>query len=239
MATTQSEPSLVPELLVSDVSQSIEFWCGLCGFEIDYERPNERFAYITLESAHIMLEQQGIGRNWITAPMERPLGRGINLQITVPSIEPIEIALNRASYSLFMPPETKWYRIGDSEEAGVRQILVTDPDGYLVRFQESLGHRSTQSPRTIRFSPDWGRREPLWDSDAWDIAVKASDLPITSELREGLYNYMDFWKGHFDPFEDWDSDSTRNFHVEEGARLVRELAEQLQGYAEIVDIRHG
>ncbi|MBB2958163.1 hypothetical protein FHX72_002308 [Pseudoclavibacter helvolus] len=30
------------------------------------------------------------------------------------------------------------YRVGE-REVGVRQFLVTDPDGYLIRFQESLG----------------------------------------------------------------------------------------------------
>lgn len=84
MAAEEFDPPLVPELLVSNVSQSIEFWCGLCGFEIAHERPDEGFAYITLGSAHIMLEQQVVGRNWTTGPIERPFGRGINFQIGVP-----------------------------------------------------------------------------------------------------------------------------------------------------------
>lgn len=136
-----SFPALVPELLVSDTLRSIEFWCGLCGFEIDYQRPEEGFACVSLGSAQIMLEQRGIGRNWITAPLEPPLGRGVNFQISVPTVDPIVTALRDANYSLFMPPETKWYRTGDLDEAGVRQFLVTDPDGYLIRFQASLGHR--------------------------------------------------------------------------------------------------
>ena len=40
-----------------------------------------------------------------------------------------------------MPPETKWYRIGELDEAGVSQFLVADPDGYLIRFQMPLGRR--------------------------------------------------------------------------------------------------
>ncbi len=43
-----------------------------------------------------------------------------------------------------MEPEEKWYRISPSEAAGVRQFLVQDPDGYLVRLQMSLGHRSLE-----------------------------------------------------------------------------------------------
>lgn len=136
-----ADPALVPELLVTDTLKSVEFWCGLCGFEIDYQRPTEGFTYISLGSAHIMLEQRGIGRNWITAQLELPLGRGINFQISVPALDPILAALRDANYPLFMPPETKWYRISDLDEAGVRQFLITDPDGYLIRFQVSLGHR--------------------------------------------------------------------------------------------------
>lgn len=89
--------------------------------------------------------------------------------------------------------------------------------------------------RTILFFPDWGRKEPLWDSDAYDIAVRADDLPLNSELRESLYSYMYFWEKHFDPFGDWDSESSRKFHEKEGSRLVHELNEQLAGFAKVVD----
>lgn len=144
MSDSPTGPALVPELLVSDVSKSIEFWCGLCGFWINYQRPEEGFAYISLGSAHIMLEQRGVGRNWITGPLEPPLGRGINFQISVPRIEPIIAALREADYQLFMEPETKWYLLGEDTEAGVQQFLVADPDGYLIRFQESIGRHSTR-----------------------------------------------------------------------------------------------
>ncbi|MFT4306605.1 MAG: VOC family protein [Microbacterium sp.] len=143
---TTSEPALVPELLVADTPASIEFWCGLCGFTIDYQRQEEGFAYISRGSAHVMLEQQGAGRNWITAPLERPLGRGINLQVSVPTLSPILSALREADHPLFMEPETTWYRITETEETGVEQFLVADPDGYLVRFQTSLGKRPTTPP---------------------------------------------------------------------------------------------
>lgn len=45
-----------------------------------------------------------------------------------------------AGTELFMQPETKWYGVG-TEQAGVDQFLVQDPDGYLVRFQSSAGRR--------------------------------------------------------------------------------------------------
>jgi catechol 2,3-dioxygenase-like lactoylglutathione lyase family enzyme len=135
-------PSLVPELLVGDVARSVEFWCGLCGFAVEYERAEEGFAYVVRGSAHVMLEQQGLGRNWVTGALERPLGRGINFQISVPDLTPILSALSEADYPLFMEPEIRWYRVSAQEETGVEQFLVTDPDGYLIRFQSSLGGRA-------------------------------------------------------------------------------------------------
>ncbi len=135
------EPMLVPELLVTDVQRSIEFWCDLCGFDILYQREQERFAYIARNNAHVMLEEIGAGRNWVTGPLTPPLGRGINFQVSVPSLSPILEELDRAGHALFMEPERKWYRVGDAEDAGVEQFLVADPDGYLIRFQATLGRR--------------------------------------------------------------------------------------------------
>jgi catechol 2,3-dioxygenase-like lactoylglutathione lyase family enzyme len=139
--TSNPEPALVPELLVRDLPASLGFWSGLCGFEVRYDRPEEGFAYIALGAAHLMLERLGAGRQWIAAPIERPFGRGVNFQVSVPDVEPILAALRAADVALFMPPEEKWYRVGD-EEAGVRQFLVADPDGYLIRFQASIGRRT-------------------------------------------------------------------------------------------------
>ncbi len=136
--TDRPTPDLVPELLVQDLDRSLAFWGSLCGFEVRYARPEERFAYLALGTAHVMLEQLGVGRNWITGPLEPPRGRGINLQITVPDADAIAAALDAAGHALFMPPETRHYRVGD-QEVGVRQFLVTDPDGYLIRFQSAAG----------------------------------------------------------------------------------------------------
>jgi catechol 2,3-dioxygenase-like lactoylglutathione lyase family enzyme len=135
------DPDLVPELLVEDLARSLAFWRGACGFTVRYDRPEEGFAYLVRGSAHVMLEERGRGRNWVTGELAPPYGRGLNLQIAVPDLDPLLAALRTASVPLFMEPETRWYRIGRDEEAGVRQALVQDPDGYLLRFQQSLGRR--------------------------------------------------------------------------------------------------
>lgn len=134
-------PGLVPELLVTDVAVSLDFWVGLCGFEIVYDRPEEGFAYLRLGSVDVMLDQIGLGRDWVSGPLERPLGRGVSFQVTVPAIEPLIERMSAAGQQLFLPPENKWYLTGSSE-AGLRQFLVQDPDGYLVRFAAPLPARS-------------------------------------------------------------------------------------------------
>ncbi len=128
-------PALVPELLVASLDQSLAFWRDLCTFSVRYARPEEGFAYLQLGSAHVMLEQAGVGRNWITADLERPLGRGVNFQVSVPSVAPLVARLEAARWPLFMEPEIRSYRVGDTELAVV-QFLVQDPDGYLIRFQQ-------------------------------------------------------------------------------------------------------
>ena len=128
---------LVPELLVADIHASLRFWCDLCGFRVAYDRMDEGFAYLDREGAQVMLEERGRGRNWVTAALETPLGRGVNFQINTTSIQPILVALAGAGWPLFMAPEQKWYRVGPIE-TGVEQFLVQDPDGYLIRFGAGL-----------------------------------------------------------------------------------------------------
>jgi catechol 2,3-dioxygenase-like lactoylglutathione lyase family enzyme len=130
-------PSLVPELLVADLAVSLRFWVGLCGFRVVYGRPEQGFAYLDRAGAHVMLEQIGVGRNWVSGALERPLGRGINFQITVESIAPLVEALADEGWPLFMAPEEKWYQT-ETSPIGVKQFLVQDPDGYLLRFSEPL-----------------------------------------------------------------------------------------------------
>ena len=131
-------PALVPELLVADVGASLAFWRDLCGFRVRYHRLEEGFAYLVRDGAHVMLEEAGRGRNWVTADLLRPLGRGVNFQVRVDDVEPLLTALRGAGWPLFMEPEDKAYSV-EGVDVVVRQFLVTDPDGYLLRFQAPTG----------------------------------------------------------------------------------------------------
>ena len=138
------EPGLVPELSVTDYEASRHFWCDLVGFSLRYERLEEGFGYLVLGNAHLMLDQINQGRTWATGTLEAPLGRGINLEIQVAPLDAAWERLTQAQWPIFVEPEEKWYRAGDVE-IGVRQFLIQDPDGYLVRLQEEIGERPVKA----------------------------------------------------------------------------------------------
>ena len=129
---------LVPELNVDDLERSLVFYVDLAGFNIRYQRPEDRFAYIERDGVELMMEETfGPGRRWHPAPLEHPYGRGLNFQIEVANLTKLYVRLRDAGCSFILDLEEKWYRVGDNDE-GQRQFVVADPDGYLLRFCEMI-----------------------------------------------------------------------------------------------------
>ena len=131
--------ALVPELLVREVSASLQFYVDLLGFTVAYDRPEDGFAYLEREGAELMLERHDPS-GWVTGAMEPPFGRGISFEIGVADIAALHHRVVEAGVALFRPLHDAWYRRGDVE-VGNRQFLVQDPDGYLLRFAQDLGVR--------------------------------------------------------------------------------------------------
>ncbi|OQP88429.1 bleomycin resistance family protein [Rhizobium rhizosphaerae] len=134
---------LVPELSVRDWRVSLMFYRDLLGFSCRYIRADEGFAFLERDGAQIMIDQIGLGRDFDSGiqTLERPFGRGLNLQIRVAALDRILSALTHAGVTLHLPLEEKWYDVGEGLESGNRQFVVADPDGYLLRFYEDLGER--------------------------------------------------------------------------------------------------
>ncbi len=131
---------LYPEFLVTDISRSTSFYCKIIGFQIEYERPEENFALISLERAQIMLLQDNSSPHSRTAELEYPRGRGVNISIQTSNLSNIEASLKSINHDLRIPVRDQWHR-QDNILHGERQLWVMDPDGYLLRFIESLGTR--------------------------------------------------------------------------------------------------
>jgi len=130
---------LVPELCCTDFTRSLAFYTEVLGFTVRYQRFEERFAYLDCEGASVMIEQS-VGRAFLAAPPQYPYGRGVNFQIEVDAVNELYAHVNAASCAVYLPLEEKWYRRG-TEEVGNHQFIVLDPDGYLLRFFQSLGAR--------------------------------------------------------------------------------------------------
>lgn len=129
--------SLVPEITVSDFEKSLHFYTEVLGFHVEYMRENEGFAFLSYEGSQLMIDQIDIGRTWKTGEMERPFGRGVNFQINVPHLKPLLDSLLKSKIQLFAGPEEKTYKT-ESGETKVKQFLVQDYDGYLLRFCEAV-----------------------------------------------------------------------------------------------------
>ncbi len=202
-------PALVPELYVSNLDASLSFYVDLLGFHVAYDRPEDRFACLALGPAYLMLEQApALARataeqfhrgEWRTADLERPFGRGINLEIRVSDIEAIGARLERARYPTLLDLHARVYRV-EGKPYPVRQLLVADPDGYLIRFSEpsaapargvSWEELESAAPELARFG-----RERLHGEVAYLASVRADRLPrlhpVTPIVGGGrLYLFME------------------------------------------------
>ena len=133
---------LIPELKVSNIARSLDFYRKILGFKVEYDRTESKFAFLSFQGSQVMLEQ--IGQNeCIMKKLIPPFGRGIHMQMEVRDIKPIIASLKKNKHPLFIEPHEKWYRQGKNL-LGNRQFLVQDPDGYLLRFFENLGTKSVK-----------------------------------------------------------------------------------------------
>ena len=135
---------LVPEMIVSDLSRSLHFYCEVLGFKIEYQRPEHLFAFLSFHGSQLMLEQDDLEESsWRVGLLEQPFGRGMNLSIKCPDADCLIERLQAAGHTLRKPLEERWYR---SNEVlfGECNFLVLDPDGYLLRFAEDLGTRALE-----------------------------------------------------------------------------------------------
>jgi catechol 2,3-dioxygenase-like lactoylglutathione lyase family enzyme len=136
---------LTPELDVADLDRSLAFYVNVLGFQVVFDRPEERFAFLDLAGISLMLEEAvGPGRRFRTAPLEYPYGRGANFQIEVADVAATHGRVCAADAPVLIPLEERWYRRQRSEY-GKRQFVVADPDGYLLCFYTTLGQRAVNA----------------------------------------------------------------------------------------------
>lgn len=130
---------IIPELTVTNLVKSIEFY-KLLGFKIEYERSEDKFAFISLGEIQFMLQEYSDKGKWDIEPLKYPFGNGINFQLEVENATIIYNKLKENHYKIAFEMEENWYR-QDNKLLGNKEFLVRDPDGYLLRISEDLGEK--------------------------------------------------------------------------------------------------
>ena len=75
---------LIPELVVSNINNSKDFYVNMLGFKVEYEREEDKFIFISLGNIQLMLEE---GSKEELSQIEYPFGKGINFTFGVDNID--------------------------------------------------------------------------------------------------------------------------------------------------------
>lgn len=121
---------LIPELSVSDINKSKDFYLSL-GFSIVYERVDDKFCFLELDGNQLMIEE--VNQNWNVGELEYPFGRGINISMEVADIDKLYGFVKEKQYPIFRDMQIDSYQVGDRVYHD-KQFLIQDLDGYLLRF---------------------------------------------------------------------------------------------------------
>lgn len=121
---------LIPELSVSDINKSKEFYLSI-GFSIVYERVEDKFCFLELDGNQLMIEE--VNDHWNTGELEYPYGRGINISMEVSDINMIYDLVQKNHYPIFRDMQIDEY-LADDKVYSDKQFLIQDLDGYLLRF---------------------------------------------------------------------------------------------------------
>ena len=127
---------IIPELSVTNLEDSLKFYKTI-GFKIEYDRPENKFLFISLGEIQFMLQEISDNDKWSVAPLTYPFGNGINFQLEVNNLDEIYNNLKSANYEITFDIEENWYR-QDDKLLGNKEFLIQDPDGYLLRFFEDI-----------------------------------------------------------------------------------------------------
>lgn len=130
----------IPELSVTNLENSLNFY-KTAGFIIEYDRPEDKFAFISFGNIQFMLQELSNNDKWNVGELKYPFGNGINFQLEVEDVGKIYSNFKNNDYTITFDIEENWYR-QDDKVLGNKEFLIQDPDGYLLRFMEDLGEKA-------------------------------------------------------------------------------------------------
>ena len=122
--------ALIPEFIVNDVELSRDFYIDLLGFKVEYERPEDKFVFLSCGEAQLMLEEATPEEK---SEMSQPLGIGrTNFSLSVGNVEEIYTRCQNANYPIKSDLEIRQFRVDDTFIQD-KEFSILDPDGYFWR----------------------------------------------------------------------------------------------------------
>ena len=105
----------IPELSVTNLENSLKFYKTI-GFKIEYDRPENKFVFISLGKIQFMLQEISDNDKWNIMELTYPFGNGINFQLEVNNVNEIYKNLKDNNYKITFEIEENWYRQGNRPE---------------------------------------------------------------------------------------------------------------------------
>ena len=123
---------LIPELVVSNINISRDFYVNMLGFKVEYEREEDKFIFLSLGNIQLMLEE---GSEDELSQMEYPIGKGINFTFGVDNVDELYSKFKIKKNLLKRDIEIREFRVND-EIIYTKEFSILDPDGYFIRISE-------------------------------------------------------------------------------------------------------
>jgi catechol 2,3-dioxygenase-like lactoylglutathione lyase family enzyme len=121
---------LTPNLVVSDLQRSLEFYRDILGFTVATTVPDQPpyvFAALQSGAIEVFLNARDSAVSEYPRFKDRPIGGTLTLFIEVHGVGEIYDSL-RSKVNVVTPLEKKWY--------GLTEFAFEDPDGYTITFAE-------------------------------------------------------------------------------------------------------
>jgi len=126
-----STEQLVTEILVTDISASINFYLQL-GFML--LRAAEDFAELTWEDHRLFLAELSAFHDAVRAdPSPQPKSPRANVRVMVPDVDDYWQRAKEIGAEIILPIADRYY--------GLRDFTIADPDGFGIRFASTLESR--------------------------------------------------------------------------------------------------
>ena len=129
---------LTPNLIVTNVEASLNFYCNVLGFQLGGafpEAPPYAFGSVISEKGRtdgveiFFNDQKAVAEDY-PALGTKPVGGSLTLFIEVEGIQEILDAVTRSGAKITMPLKDKFY--------GMREFAFEDPEGWVVTIAEKL-----------------------------------------------------------------------------------------------------